>query len=295
MTAPPAWDVPAVDALAARLRLRLDPRRRQRLGGAQLGARPGASLELHDHRLYQPGDDLRHVDWGVYARTDQLVLRRHEAEVSPRLELLLDTSASLGLTPDKRALAWGLTALLMTLAAAADARPTLWLLGEPPRRVPPGRDAWRAALAAATPAGAAGLAAHPAPALAPGAERVLITDGLCPTGAASVVRRLGAGAGAIAVIEVLTREERDPTPVGAVRLEDVEGGALELVLDAAACAAYRARLERHRDAWRAALARAPGRGPGLVPVLVDDGLDAAASALVAAGLAVPRDLTGGRR
>ena len=38
--------------------------------GSTLGARAGSSLEFKDHRAYEPGDDLRHIDWSAYARTD---------------------------------------------------------------------------------------------------------------------------------------------------------------------------------------------------------------------------------
>ncbi|PKN55882.1 MAG: DUF58 domain-containing protein [Deltaproteobacteria bacterium HGW-Deltaproteobacteria-14] len=275
------WDDAAVHALAGRLRLALDPRRRLRQGGARLGARPGASLEFHDHRAYQPGDDLRHLDWGVYARTDQLVLRRHRAEVSPRLELLLDTSASMALTAPKRRLALALGALLLTLARAEEARAAVFAFGAGVTALPTGRDAWRPALEAVPFAGAAGLEADPVPRLSPGAERVIVSDGLCPGGGAAVTRRLGREAGSVALVQVLTRFELDPTPLGPVRLEDVEGGALDLMLDDAACAVYRERFERHQAEWRAAL---HGRGPGVITVVVEDGLEAAGRALVAAGL-----------
>jgi len=277
----PAWDDAAVHALAGRLRLALDPRRRLRQGGARLGARPGASLEFHDHRAYQPGDDLRHLDWGVYARTDQLVLRRHRAEVSPRLELLLDVSASMALTPEKRRMALALGALFLTLARAEEARAAVYTLGDGVRALPTGRDRWRLALTQAAFAGAAGLEAEPLPLLSPGAERVIVSDGLCPGGGAAVTRRLGREAGSVALVQVLTKAELHPSPLGPVRLEDVEGGALDLMVDEAACARYRKRLERHQSEWRSAL---HGRGPGLVTVIVEEGLEAAGRALAAAGL-----------
>ncbi len=273
----PRWDEAAVDALAGRLRLSADPRRRQRPGGARVGACPGASLELHDHRAYQPGDDLRHLDWGVFARTDPLV--------SPRLAVVYDASASMGLTPAKAALSAGLAALLVTLAEAEGAPVDLWLMGAAPRPVPPRRAAWRRALRDADLRGAAGLEATPPPRLSPGGERILVSDGLCPGGGALVAKRLGRQAGTLTLIQTLTRHEADPAPLGPVRLQDVEGGSLDLVLDEAACAAYRARLERHVAGWRDAL---HGRGRGVIPVTVEQGLDAAAQALMNAGLVEAR-------
>lgn len=272
----PAWDEAAVAGAATRLRLSVDARRRSGQG-ARLGRGSGASLEFQDHRAYEPGDDLRHLDWSVYARTDQLVLRRHRQEVSPRLEIFVDDSASMAASPAKVELATAVTALIATLAEADGVRPRLWLYAAEVRRID---SAWRAALRAVTVAGAAGLEA-PVGELLPGAQRILISDGLCPGGGAAVVRRLGAGAGRVCLLQILTPEELTPLAVGAARLEDREGGHLDLVLDAAAVTAYRARLQRHQDEWRAALA---GRGAGLVGLRADESLAEAVRRLIAAGV-----------
>lgn len=279
----PTWDESAVAEAAARVRLTVDARRR--LGqGARLGRGPGASLEFHDHRAYEPGDDLRHLDWAVYARTDQLVLRRHRQEVSPRLELFVDCSLSMTVSPAKLALASAVAALVATLSEADGVRPRLWLCGSAAAQHDGG---WRAVLRASTPAGAAGLEAE-CPALLAGSDRVLISDGLCPTGGTSVVRRLGAGAGRICLLQILTPDEIAPEPRGAARLEDLEGGQADLMVDAATVTAYRERFARHQDGWRSALA---GRGAGLVTLRSDEGLARAVRRLVDAGIVEPR---GGR-
>src|SRR4249920_2976779 len=67
------------------------------VAGGTLSQRAGSSLEFQDHRDYQPGDDLRHIDWNVYARTDQLTLKLYREEVTPHLDVLLDTSRSMTL------------------------------------------------------------------------------------------------------------------------------------------------------------------------------------------------------
>ncbi len=277
------WDDATARRLAAGLRLRVDPRRRLRRGGERLGAGPGASLEFHDHRSYQPGDDLRHLDWGVYARTDQLVLRRHRKEVSPHVEIVVDLSASAGVTDEKAALTLGLTALLAHVAGADGPRLTVWVLtADKPTRL---SSLWPAGLARAEVGGSAGLEADPGPALTAGSERLLVSDGLCPGGGARVVKRLGRNAGSICLVQPLLESELDPKPLGAVRLEDVEGGALDLVHDELACRRYRERFTRHQEGWQRAL---QGRGAGLVTCVVEDGLEAAARSLVGAGLAEAR-------
>ena len=56
----------------------------------------GFSQEFAEYRAYTPGDDLRHVDWNVYARTERAYLKRYRGETNTRLLILLDTSASMG-------------------------------------------------------------------------------------------------------------------------------------------------------------------------------------------------------
>lgn len=56
----------------------------------------GFSVEFADHREYVPGDDLKHIDWLLYARTDHYYIKRYEEETNLRAHLLLDGSASMG-------------------------------------------------------------------------------------------------------------------------------------------------------------------------------------------------------
>ncbi len=55
----------------------------------------GFSVEFAEHRAYNPGDELRHVDWKVYGRSDRLVVKRYEEETNLRHFVVLDTSASM--------------------------------------------------------------------------------------------------------------------------------------------------------------------------------------------------------
>ncbi|MEO6848936.1 MAG: DUF58 domain-containing protein [Chthoniobacterales bacterium] len=55
----------------------------------------GFSVEFADHREYVPGDDLKYMDWQVYARTDRYYIKRYEEETNLRCYLVLDRSASM--------------------------------------------------------------------------------------------------------------------------------------------------------------------------------------------------------
>lgn len=68
-----------------------------RLTGERMAKEAGQSVEFHDFRPYQPGDELRYVDWKVYARTGRLYTRLFQAERTIYLHLVLDTSASMGI------------------------------------------------------------------------------------------------------------------------------------------------------------------------------------------------------
>src|SRR2546422_8720629 len=55
----------------------------------------GFSVEFSDYRNYQPGDDLRHLDWRLFARSDRLCIKRYMLETNARFYVLCDTSASM--------------------------------------------------------------------------------------------------------------------------------------------------------------------------------------------------------
>jgi uncharacterized protein (DUF58 family) len=56
----------------------------------------GGGIEFADHREYTPGDDFRYLDWNLYARHDELLLKRFQEEEDLHVYLLLDCSRSMG-------------------------------------------------------------------------------------------------------------------------------------------------------------------------------------------------------
>ena len=92
-------------------RLSMDPVTLSRIGNLELVARwvvegfiaglhrsphLGVSTDFAEHRPYAPGDDVRHVDWRVYGRTDRTYLKTYEAETNTNFTVLLDVSGSMG-------------------------------------------------------------------------------------------------------------------------------------------------------------------------------------------------------
>jgi uncharacterized protein (DUF58 family) len=65
------------------------------MGGMHKSPYHGFSVEFAEHREYAPGDDLKHLDWKVFGRTDRLYIKEYELETNLRSHILLDTSESM--------------------------------------------------------------------------------------------------------------------------------------------------------------------------------------------------------
>lgn len=55
----------------------------------------GFSVEFAEHRIYNPGESTRNIDWKVYARTDKMFVKRYEEETNLRCQIVIDTSSSM--------------------------------------------------------------------------------------------------------------------------------------------------------------------------------------------------------
>ena len=130
------------DAFLRRLeRLALVARRAE--AGASAGHRPtrrlGLGLDFAGHRPYAPGDDVRALDWNVYARSDRLVTRQHELRDELNLTLLVDTSASMALgRPEKSAFVRKVAAALGYVGLVRGARLSVHGFGPDLQRGPHG-------------------------------------------------------------------------------------------------------------------------------------------------------------
>lgn len=210
--------------------------------GDQAALRPGSSSDFHGFRAYAPGDDLRRVDWAVYGRTRELMLRLYRDEIHPQLDVLLDASQSMALADGRK------PALARELAAFAwhSAR----LQGSAARILAFGESMQTLAEPSAPPPYAAGCCLFEQPAryaqhLRPGSLRVLISDCMTEHAPERALRELAATAGRLVVLITWGPWEANPSPAGATSLIDVESGA-ELLgeLSDKALARYRERLAR---------------------------------------------------
>ncbi len=72
------------------------------LSGMHRSLRRGSSIEFSEHKLYTPGDDIRHVDWRAYAKTDRYHVKQFEDETNILVEVLVDHSGSMAFGGEDR-------------------------------------------------------------------------------------------------------------------------------------------------------------------------------------------------
>ncbi|NBV21513.1 MAG: DUF58 domain-containing protein [Proteobacteria bacterium] len=255
--------------------------------GNQLGRRAGTSIDFQDYREYQPGDDLRTIDWNVFARTDRLTIKLFREEVNPHLDLLLDASRSMDLeaTPKAAALL-RLAALLATAAENARCTHATWLASDGFLRVANDTllpSAWEGFNFASRQPLDEAFAILP-PRLRRLGIRVLVSDLMWPVDPLAILRRLADGAAAVFVVQLLSQADTEPPEHGNVQLVDSESGEeREIFVDATVAAQYRDALARHRESWDTACRQTGAR---FVP-LVAEKLDTSLPALEEAQLLVP--------
>jgi uncharacterized protein (DUF58 family) len=267
-------------AAAARWRLPFSRQAWRGLAGNWIGAGAGSSLDFQDHRNYVPGDDPRHIHWQAFARTGALTMKLYRAEVAPFVDLAVDVSESMSLTPAKRARTDELVAFCVESADRAGAPVRMHAaLGRTLRGVVADEvraNRWRERLAggggngnaapsprispergggAASPVkSAATKAEFPGPfAWRPGAMKVLISDLLFPGDPTSLLVPMASGSGVGVVLVPTLAEEADLPWRGNVELTDCESGAVRRQrIDEPLATRYRAAYARHFTLWREA-------------------------------------------
>ena len=222
------------------------------LHGAHRSRRKGAGMEFSQYRPYQPGDDLRRLDWRLAARSDRYYLRESEVDTSLVVHLVLDASASMNHQDDNglSKLQYGrllCAALAYVATQQGDAvaltvlRPS-GLLHLPPRadarQLPRLYHALETAEAAGRFPDAATLApltARRQPALTICVSDLYEEDGEIER----LLTRLRAASGEVLLLHLMARNELEFTFRGAVTFEDLETGQ-QLQLNA----------DQQRRAWQ---------------------------------------------
>jgi uncharacterized protein (DUF58 family) len=231
------------------------------LKGGRRSVKRGQSVEFADYRDYAPGDDLRQLDWNVYARLEKLFVKLFVEEEDVTISLLVDASASMTYgTPSKLLFAKRAAAALGYIGLASEDRVRVTALsGRIARRRAALRGSGRvfrlladlSAIEAADGQTDLLAAARHAAAQLHGRGVVILLSDLLDPAADRVIRELAATGSELIVLHVLSRDELDPPLEGDLRLMDVETGeGIDVTVDLATLDAYKARL----IAWKAAFA-----------------------------------------
>lgn len=253
--------------------------------GDRRSRKRGSSVEFADYRNYTRGDDLRRLDWNVFARLERPFIKLLEEEEDLAVHLLLDASASMDWPEDdagageesthKLTYALRLAGALGHVALAGGDQLKATLLGgrgDGMRRWGPFRGAQNSLrlfqfLETASAAGLTNLnVSLQEYALRGGRPGLLflLSDMLSPAGYRDGLNALQARGYEIGLLHVLSPDELQPPLAGDLRLVDVETAAeAEITLDGATLDDYRQRLAE----WQGELAAfCAGRGIHYIPI-----------------------------
>jgi uncharacterized protein (DUF58 family) len=259
--------------------------------GLHKSPRKGASVLFKQHRPYIPGDEVRHLDWRVFARSDRFYIREFEQETNIRVTLLVDLSGSMNYSGTNapyskaaysRNLANSLGAVFIQQQDSVglltfDSRIRAFL---PPRARPSHLQAISNALARETPGGETSLhkvLKEAAPRFGKRGLLILISDCLDhPAELIQALAQLRQQHHEVLVFQILDRDELSFPFTGWTRFECLEAAGLHLDADAAALrGTYLENLERFQQELTAGCRR---NQIELYRVVTDESLEATLSA-----------------
>jgi uncharacterized protein (DUF58 family) len=224
------------------LRLAVRKSVRGRKEGERSTSRRGGAAEFVSHRDYTPGDDLRAIDWPLYARLGELFVREFSREETPTLHLVIDSTPSMKIGDgSKRRLSLHLAAGLGAVAFAESARVFLGdrsheRLGTLLPSLELTEGAPETALRALGGARESGMV-------------VLLSDLWEETLRQPLLR--ASAAGDVVLLHILSPEELSPSFEGRHRLLDAESGeAIDRHVGPAELESYRGLLEAHCESWK---------------------------------------------
>ncbi len=245
--------------------------------GSHRSQRFGASLDFSDFREYHLGDDVRQVDWNVFARTDKYFIKRFLDEQEMRVHILLDTTKSMG-DQAKWTFARQIVASLGLMVLGRDDRLSFSFVQDevkPPfrRKGAMYRRAFLQMVTEIEQATYTNSFAQGALKALPKDSTVLfiVTDGLEPIEEwEQLLKRLPRFAGDVRILQIVTQEELSPQYTGDVRLLDRETGRdVNVTMSSKVLDTYMAKRLVHEEEFEAICRRF---GVRQLQLKVEDGL-----------------------
>lgn len=223
--------------------LALPERQRAARIGELSGRRTGSSVEYQDRKDFSPGDDLRHVDWRGFARSDRMTVKLYREEITPSVDLVIDCSASMSITPGKNLRRLELAYLFFLLARKLHALVRVHAVAQ---HVIPVISPLQLLKMEDTRLESPLPLLHGSAAARSGGIKIFVSDLLFPFSPPDLTR-LFRDADRLVVVQVLSAFEDNPqhglTPGAMMRLEDAEADRhLDVRIDQATIQGYKTRL-----------------------------------------------------
>ncbi|MGJ8672864.1 DUF58 domain-containing protein [Rubritalea sp.] len=221
--------------------------------GEFAGAGSGSSLDFHDHRTYQPGDDPRHINWQAYARTGSYTMKLYREEVRPVVDVIMDVSNSMFYeqTKAQRTVEVFLAACHSALQHGASLRIQL-VSGSVSRALPVdllSSDKWVSLIE-----GMERTEAVPSIQnlqLRSNAIRIFISDTLYEVEPTQLVKSLCAGHSSLIILAPFNNDEANPKWRGNCQFVDVENGHEQSHhIDNSRIHTYQQSYLRHFELWK---------------------------------------------
>lgn len=216
------------------LRIQCQKPFRGRFRGDRRSLNRGTGVEFADYRLYQHGDDLRYLDWNIYARLEKLFIKLFQADEELPVSILIDTSQSMQFgEPTKLHYAKHLAAALSYISLTNSDKVALYTLAERLTTALPstyGKSQFariQKALTTVETDGTTNLTGslkHLATHQPQAGVVIVLSDFLDSAGYAEGINALLGRGFALTLIHIQCQEEIDPPPTGEWRLEDAETG-----------------------------------------------------------------------
>ncbi|WP_144509435.1 DUF58 domain-containing protein [Bacillus sp. FJAT-22090] len=245
--------------------------------GSHRSQRFGASLDFSDFREYSPGDDVRQIDWNVYARTDKYFIKRFLDEQEMRVHILLDCTKSMS-EPLKWTFARQLAVSLGILVLQRDDRLSFSAVTnekKPPfrRKGAMYRKAFTQTISDLKEPAMITPFTENAITFLPKDCTVLFVISDCLESLASweiLLKKLPKFAGDIRILQVITKEEFTPSYTGDVQVVDVETShQLNVSMSSRVLESYEQKRKLHQDGLELLCNKFGAR---LLQVNADDGI-----------------------
>lgn len=215
--------------------------------GRRTGKSSGGAMEFADYRSYRAGDPLRHIDWRVYAKSEQLMVRNYAQETDPRCDIIIDCSASMAFY-NKSAAAAGMAAFFAQCALNAGFSLQVWALcdGICKMSTPFLPQSWELPASAGRENPPEILQSTPSGFYRSG-MRIFLSDLFFGSPPRDLMCSLGSSS---VVIQLLGAEELDPAVKGEVTIENPEDGSFRTIaVNEDVLRRYKERLSNFQREW----------------------------------------------